>query len=118
MRRVLILATLAALLAPPVMAADGAEATDATRGIDRHQSDAALARMQHQVNRLRDAQDPQARGKLIAEHMQTMRTMMHAGSRLGMMGPQGGGMMGGSGDMPSQCMEMMKQHPDANRESR
>ena len=110
MTRLLFIAALAtALVAPHAAPAQttaqppaGQAAPDVKSFDDRlAQAQAHMKRMQEQMDKLRQTQDPQERQKLLQEHHATMQSAMTA--MHGMWGP---GMMGGPGMMRGRAMTM------------
>ena len=103
MKKSLLTATLAsALLAPLTTQAQGAAQPPApqtapdVKSFDQRlaEAQAQMKRMQEQMDKIRQTQDPQERQKLLQDHYATMQSAMTA--MHGMWGP---GMMGGPGMM-------------------
>jgi len=101
MTKSLFIAVLATALLVPLAAQAQAtaqptppQAAPDVKGFDQRlaEAQAQMQRMQEQMNKLRQTQDPQERQKLLQEHYATMQSVMTA--MHGMWGP---GMMGGPG---------------------
>ena len=110
MTKFMFIAALAtALLAPPGARAQttaqptAAQAAPDVKGFDQRlaEAQAQMKRMQEQMDKLRQTQDPQERQKLLQEHYATMQSAMTA--MHGMWVP---GMMGGPGMMRGRGMPM------------